>query len=1209
MRILIDMQGAQSESRYRGIGRYTLSLVEGMIRNAGDHEILLLVNEALVEGRYLVHQKLGSLLPQDRFIDWSAPARTRALLADNVWRNRAGEILRTAHVRGFEPDVVVVTSLFEGFVDDAVTADVPQVPTVIVLYDLIPLMQPELYLDNQPDYARFYHRKLDQLQVSRGWLSISEYSAREAIARLDLPEDRVVNISTACDALFSPEEETAAVRQETLETFQIEGDFILYTGGTDPRKNLPRLIDAYGGLPESIQRRYQLVFAGRMNATDRGALLALAQNRGIRSDRLVFTGYIQDEDLVRLYRLSTVFVFPSLHEGFGLPVLEAIACGTAVIASNASSIPEVLGMEAACFDPKETDAIRDLLEKVLTDATFREGLKLEQAKRCPLFSWDLTGRRAIEALESWVCSDRSHIEPGGDGWATTQKRLQRIEEEAVRALQSIDVSVAPSRADLREVAQCMATNGNRVESFFRRGALPSPLTWRIEGPFDSSYSLALVNREIARGLQRQGVQVQLLSREGHGTFEPDPAFLAMHPDVASMAEDRVYDPDIVSRFLYPPTVSAMSGRWNFLHGYCWEETGFPFEWVQSFNEELQGVFVASEHVRKILIDNGVSVPIAVTGLGADHFEAIVPDEAFKTPGKAFKFLHVSSCFPRKGADVLLRAFGETFGADDDVTLIIKTFPNPHNRIHEWLEAARAHQAHYPDVVILEDDLSDQALKSLYQGCDALVAPSRAEGFGLPMAEAMLAGLPVITVAWSGQADFCRDETTWCVDYEFGAAESHLDVCDSIWAEPRANDLGEKMREVFDASPEARAQRTEAARSLVLEQLTWDAVARRMMTAARDWAPKVGDALDLRMGWVTTWNTRCGIATYSQHLLEGLAEPFRVFAPYADRLEAEDEGYVERCWNAGETDDLEGLENALDRADIRTLVIQFNYGFFKLETLAAFIDRQLARHRMVVVTLHATRDPVHAPHKQLALLAPVLVRCDRVLVHAVDDLNRLKALGVIGNVAVLPHGLLATQAVARSSKSDEFTLASYGFFLPQKGLLALIEAVKRLREEGKRVRLIMVNAEYPAEVSRALIQQAKESIAAWGLQNSVTLHSDFLPDEDSLALLREADLIVFPYQETGESASGAVRYGIASGRPVAVTDLPIFADVREAVFTLGDSDPESLAAGLSALMDQLQSGAPETLAKQQQMDHWREAHRYPLISQRLVGMLKGLLRLH
>jgi hypothetical protein len=115
---------------------------------------------------------------------------------------------------------------------------------------------------------------------------------------------------------------------------------------------------------------------------------------------------------------------------------------------------------------------------------------------------------------------------------------------------------------------------------------------------------------------------------------------------------------------------------------------------------VQGITVMSCHVAKLLIDSGVHVPIAVTGLGVDHWERIVPDPDFRLQAKSFRFLHVSSCFPRKGVKAMLHAYAQAFRAHDDVTLIIKTFENPHNDIHQWLQDAQAGDATFPDVQIL-----------------------------------------------------------------------------------------------------------------------------------------------------------------------------------------------------------------------------------------------------------------------------------------------------------------------------------------------------------------------------------------------------------------------------------------------------------------------------------------------------------------------------
>jgi len=259
-----------------------------------------------------------------------------------------------------------------------------------------------------------------------------------------------------------------------------------------------------------------------------------------------------------------------------------------------------------------------------------------------------------------------------------------------------------------------------------------------------------------------------------------------------------------------------------------------------------------------------------------------------------------------------------------------------------------------------------------------------------------------------------------------------------------------------------------------------------------------------------------------------------------------------------------------------------------------------------VILHATIDPP-APHKRLSMLTDGLRACDRVLVHGIADLNRLKDLGIVDNVALFPHGVLdIAEPPPPAAAHAPFTVASYGFFLPHKGLPELVEAVALLAGQGHDVHLKMVNAEFPNPVSRAQIDLVTARIAALGVGDRVTLITDFLSDDDSLAALADAHLVVFPYQETGESASGAVRYGLASGKPVAVTPIPIFDDVRRATFTLPATTAEGIATGIAAFM--AQSRAPDE-AFRKTMDNatrWRDAHRYSRVGDRLERIL---LQLH
>jgi len=263
----------------------------------------------------------------------------------------------------------------------------------------------------------------------------------------------------------------------------------------------------------------------------------------------------------------------------------------------------------------------------------------------------------------------------------------------------------------------------------------------------------------------------------------------------------------------------------------------------------------------------------------------------------------------------------------------------------------------------------------------------------------------------------------------------------------------------------------------------------------------------------------------------------------------------------------------------------------------------------VIMMHATLDPIHAPHKQLRFIREPLLRCHRILVHGVSDLNRLKELGLVENVSIFPHGIQdhphppSIKRIVDYSSKKSFILASYGFFLPQKGLLELIEAVALLRSRGIDVQLNMINAEYPTKESILLVGQAKERISILGLGHFISLTSDFLADSETFAKLSIADLIVFPYQNSSESSSAAVRTGLATGRPVAVTPIAIFDDVSPAVIKLPGISPHEIALGIEDYIN-AKNETTES-CNTNSAERWLATHQYSQLRKRLSGILNSL----
>ncbi|MDZ4098203.1 MAG: glycosyltransferase [Methylophilaceae bacterium] len=176
----------------------------------------------------------------------------------------------------------------------------------------------------------------------------------------------------------------------------------MYTGGIDHRKNIEGLIRAFGLLPKAVRDRHQLAIVCAAHEADQQRLEWIARDAGLSDQQLVMTGFVPEDDLLSLYNACALFVFPSWHEGFGLPALEAMACGRPTIGANTSSLPEVIGLDKAMFDPRDDHAISALMKKGLTDDPFRKMLTGHAAKQVRKFSWEQSAQAAWRAVERMV---------------------------------------------------------------------------------------------------------------------------------------------------------------------------------------------------------------------------------------------------------------------------------------------------------------------------------------------------------------------------------------------------------------------------------------------------------------------------------------------------------------------------------------------------------------------------------------------------------------------------------------------------------------------------------------------------------------------------------------------------------------------------------------------------------------------------------------
>jgi len=458
VRIVLDLQACQSASRFRGIGRYSMSFATEMVRQlvSRKHDVIVLLNENFLDMIGPVSTNLQNQVPDICFTSFRVPTPCAAGNPENGWRLRAAELLREHSIACLEPDFVHVSTLLaDGWGDDTV-ASVGELgvsfPTALTHYDLIPLVMADVYMPEGP-FRAHYLRKLESVKQADLLLAISEYSRQEALKWLERSEDSVVNISSAVNSDFAEQSESLSDIDGVMARYELRPGFLLYApGGFDFRKNLNRLIEAYASLPATLREQHQLVIASKLCDGQREAWLRKAGDCGLVEGEMVLTDYVPDYDLIDMYRACHAYVFPSLHEGFGLPVLEAMSCGAAVIASDCTSIPEAVGLPEALFNPRSVESIAEKLQRVLTDTEFLARLKAHAKIQPSKFSWVRSAEVAVAAIE------KKHHELASGGYVPASRSELPSCDSLIRMLEKSGCDVVPTENDIRQFRECYTAN-------------------------------------------------------------------------------------------------------------------------------------------------------------------------------------------------------------------------------------------------------------------------------------------------------------------------------------------------------------------------------------------------------------------------------------------------------------------------------------------------------------------------------------------------------------------------------------------------------------------------------------------------------------------------------------------------------------------------------------------------------------------------------
>ncbi|MFO7919034.1 MAG: glycosyltransferase family 1 protein [Anaerolineae bacterium] len=264
-------------------------------------------------------------------------------------------------------------------------------PTVVTLHDLSFYLYPELFPQSKRIYLQYMTRHT--IHHAEAVIAVSQSTKRDALRLFPVAEKKITVIPNGVEAQMRPLDDPTPIR-DLHHRYDLPSDVLLFLGTLEPRKNLVTLLEAYALLRQRGDIHHHLVIAG-----GRGwyyeKVYDAAERLGLHG-AVHFTGYVPDEELPLWYNAADLFIYPSLYEGFGLPPLEAMACGTPVIVSNISSLPEVVGDAGLTVDPHDPQALAEAIHSLLSDPARRERLSKEGQAQASKFSWHTTAAKTAE---------------------------------------------------------------------------------------------------------------------------------------------------------------------------------------------------------------------------------------------------------------------------------------------------------------------------------------------------------------------------------------------------------------------------------------------------------------------------------------------------------------------------------------------------------------------------------------------------------------------------------------------------------------------------------------------------------------------------------------------------------------------------------------------------------------------------------------------